>query len=33
MENVENPLVHVQKIEKIPQKDGCQMVDVDFIPP
>jgi hypothetical protein len=29
MENAENPLVLVKKIENIPQKDGCQMVDVD----
>jgi hypothetical protein len=29
MGNAENPFVPIEKIEKIPQKDGHQMVDVD----
>jgi hypothetical protein len=34
MENVKNLLIPVKKTkEKIPQKYGCQMVDVDLIRP
>jgi hypothetical protein len=31
MKNAQNPLVHVK--EKKILKNGCQMVDVDLIPP
>jgi len=33
MENAKNPLISINEKERESPKDGCQMVDVAFIPP